>query len=80
MKFRYIFEELGFHDLIATPTLVYCDNDTAIQWVQTGKVTDGNMYIDLAFGLSLFFAKSLPKFRFAFRTAAAQIAPQISQL
>ena len=29
-------------------------------------------------GLTLFFAQGVPKFRFAFRAMATQIAPQIS--
>ena len=51
MKFRYIFEELGLTQVIDQPTKIYCDNATAVQWVKTGKVTEGNQYIDLAYNL-----------------------------
>ena len=27
----------------------YCDNNVAIAWVKTGKITDGNQYLDLAY-------------------------------
>ena len=55
MKFGYIFEELG-HTIGLTqvrdqPTKIYCDNATAVQWVKTGKVTEGNQYVDLAYNL-----------------------------
>ena len=48
-KFRNLFEELGLLDIIAKPTKVYCDNKVAVQWQKTGKITDGNQYLDLAY-------------------------------
>ena len=48
-KFRNIFEELGLAEVIAEPTLVYVDNNVAIHWHKTGKITDGNQYLDLAY-------------------------------
>ena len=48
-KFRSLFEELGLLEVIAQPTKVYVDNSVAIQWVKTGKITDGNQYLDLAY-------------------------------
>ena len=51
MKFRYIFEELGLMQIIDQPTKTYCDNATAVQWAKTGKVTEGNQYVDLAYNL-----------------------------
>lgn len=47
--FRNLFSEVGLHDQIELPTKVYCDNNTAIQWVKTGKITGGNQYLDLAY-------------------------------
>lgn len=49
IKFRNMFEELGLFDVIAEPTKIYCDNDTAISWVKTGKITDGNQYLALSY-------------------------------
>ena len=49
MKFRNLLEELGLHDVISEPTKIYVDNNTAIHWVKTGKITDGNQYLDLAY-------------------------------
>ena len=40
---------MGLHEVIAKPTVVYCDNNTAIHWVKTGKITDGNQYLALAY-------------------------------
>ena len=48
-KFRNIFEELSLTEVIAQPTKIYVDNDVAIHWVKTGKITDGNNYLDLAY-------------------------------
>lgn len=47
-------EELGvtlpqFLKVIEQPTKIYVDNNTAIHWVKTGKITEGNMYLDLAY-------------------------------
>ena len=47
MKFRNLFEELGLHEVIEEPTKIYVDNNTAIHWVKTGKITPGNQYLDL---------------------------------
>ena len=49
MKFRNLFEELGLHEVIKEPTKIYVDNNTAIHWVKTGKITPGNQYLDLAY-------------------------------
>ena len=49
MKFRNLFEELGIHEVIKEPTEIYVDNNTAIHWVKTGKITPGNQYLDLAY-------------------------------
>ena len=51
MKFGYIFIELGPTHVIDRPTKISCDNATAVQWVKTGKVTEGNHYVDLAYNL-----------------------------
>ena len=51
LKFRYVFEELGLTQVIDQPTKIYCDNATAVQWAKTGKVTEGNQYVDLAYNL-----------------------------
>ena len=48
-KFRNMFIELGRHEVIAKPTQVYVDNNVAIHWVKTGKITEGNQYLDLAY-------------------------------
>ena len=31
------------------PTHVYCDNNTAIHWTKTGKISAGNQYLPLSF-------------------------------
>ena len=31
------------------PTKCYVDNQVAIHWVKTGKITDGNQYLDLSY-------------------------------
>ena len=49
MFFRNLFREMGLLDQIEEPTKVYCDNNTAIHWVKTGKITDGNQYLQMAF-------------------------------
>ena len=49
MKFRNLFEELGLHEVIKEPTKIYVDNNTAIHWVKTGKISPGNQYLDLAY-------------------------------
>ena len=48
-KFRSLFEELGLAELLVQPTKIYVDNNVAIHWVKTGKITDGNQYLDLAY-------------------------------
>ena len=48
-KFRNLLQELGHTNVIQLPTKVYCDNNTAIHWLKTGKITDGNQYLDLAY-------------------------------
>ena len=49
MFFRNLFREMGLSDEITEPTKVYCDNNTAIHWVKTGKITEGNQYLQLAY-------------------------------
>ena len=36
-------------EVIAEPTKVYVDNNAAIHWVKTGKITEGNQYLNLAY-------------------------------
>ena len=36
-------------ELIDSPTKIYVDNNIAIHWHKTGKMTDGNQYMDLAY-------------------------------
>ena len=48
-KFRNMFFELGLQEVIRVPTKIYVDNNTAIHWVKTGKITHGNQYLDLAY-------------------------------
>ena len=40
---------MGLHEVIKEPTKIYVDNNTAIHWVKTGKITPGNQYLDLAY-------------------------------
>ena len=47
MKFRNLFKELEILEPIATPTIVYCDSNIAINWVKTGKISKGNHYLDV---------------------------------
>lgn len=49
MKFRTLIAELGLNSIIAAPTKLYVDNSVAIQWVKTGRITEGNMYMDLSY-------------------------------
>ena len=49
IKFRNLFEELGLYEVIDKPTKIYCDNNVAIHWLKTGKITDGNQYMALAY-------------------------------
>ena len=49
IKFRNLFEELGLYEVIDKPTKIYCDNNVAIHWLKTGKITDGNQYMQLAY-------------------------------
>ena len=44
-----MFEELGRLEVIEKPTKIYVDNNVAIHWVKTGKITEGNQYLDLAY-------------------------------
>ena len=48
-KFRNLFSELHLFKPIELPTKIYVDNNTAIHWVKTGKITDGNQYMNLAY-------------------------------
>ena len=48
-KFRHLFEEIGLMDVIAEPTKVCADNNVAIKWVKTGKITEGSRYLDLGY-------------------------------
>jgi len=47
MKFRFLFKELGIMDVLASPTIIYCDSNVAIHWIKTGKVSKGNHYLDV---------------------------------
>ena len=47
MKFRNLFKELEILEPIATPTIIYCDSNIAINWVKTGKISKGNHYLDV---------------------------------
>ena len=42
-------EEIGLIDAVSEPTNIYCDSNTAISWHKTGKISDGNQYLDLAY-------------------------------
>ena len=47
MKFRFLFKELGIMDVLASPTIIYCDSNVAINWIKTGKISKGNHYLDV---------------------------------
>ena len=48
-RIRNLIEEIGLESVISEPTKVYCDSNTAISWHKTGKISDGNQYLDLAY-------------------------------
>ena len=47
MKFRHFFKELRLMEVIPVPTKIYVDNEVAINWQKTGKMTPGNHYADI---------------------------------
>ena len=44
VKFRNLFQELGLTEVIEKPTRIYVDNNVAVHWLKTGKITTGNQY------------------------------------
>ena len=49
VKFRNLFQELGLTEVIEQPTKIYVDNNVAVHWLKTGKITTGNQYLDLSY-------------------------------
>ena len=49
VKFRNLFQELGLTEVIEQPTKIYVDNNVAVHWLKTGKITAGNQYLDLSY-------------------------------
>jgi hypothetical protein len=47
MKFRHLLNEMGLHEIVKSPTIVYCDSNVAINWVKTGKISTGNHHLDV---------------------------------
>ena len=42
-------EIFGLTNVISEPTNIYYDSNTTISWHKTGKISDGNQYLDLAY-------------------------------
>jgi len=39
--------ELGLHEIVESPTVIYCDSNVSINWVKTGKISTGNHHLDV---------------------------------
>ena len=40
---------MGLKEIVKEPTKCYVDNNVAIHWVKTGKITEGNQYLELSY-------------------------------
>jgi hypothetical protein len=46
-KFHHLLNEMGLHEIVKSPTIIYCDSNVAINWVKTGKISTGNYHLDV---------------------------------